>query len=184
MDTNNTKNSQTYEFPPSPYVTYFELKTNHFQLEEATRSGSFDMKYRHYHSTYEIYYLLEGSRYYFIDRNSFFVQPGSLVFIGKNRIHKTSPAEQHFHHRFLIEIEEAVMEHWFDEMADGRLSTLFTDEMSILTLTASEQTILNAKLNEIKEEANPKTMLREFHLLLFKGLRQKRSAQSTVLQVF
>ena len=73
MDTNNTKNSQTYEFPPSPYVTYFELKTNHFQLEEATRSGSFDMKYRHYHSTYEIYYLLEGSRYYFIDRNSFFV---------------------------------------------------------------------------------------------------------------
>lgn len=29
------------------------------------------------------------------------------------------------------------MEHWFDEMADGRLSTLFTDEMSILTLTAS-----------------------------------------------
>ena len=153
MDTNNAKNSQTYEFPPSPYGTYFELKTNHFQLEEATRSGSFDMKYRHYHSTYEIYYLLEGSRYYFIDRNSFFVQPGSLVFIGKNRIHKTSPAEQHFHHRFLIEIEEAVMEHWFDEMADGRLSTLFTDEMSILTLTASEQTILNAKLNEIKEEA-------------------------------
>ena len=67
MDTNNAKNSQTYEFPPSPYGTYFELKTNHFQLEEATRSGSFDMKYRHYHSTYEIYYLLEGSRYYFID---------------------------------------------------------------------------------------------------------------------
>lgn len=204
MDTNNIKNSQTYEFPPSPYGTYFELKTNHFQLEEATRSGSFDMKYRHYHSTYEIYYLLEGSRYYFIDRNSFFIQPGSLVFIGKNRIHKTSPAEQHFHHRFLIEIEEAVMEHWFGEMADRRLSTLFTDEMSILTLTASEQTILNAKLNEIKEEAKAqkelyqemieyllremllfsfriksKTMLREFHLLLFKGLRQKRSAQST-----
>ena len=110
MDTNNIKNSQTYEFPPSPYGTYFELKTNHFQLEEATRSGSFDMKYRHYHSTYEIYYLLEGSRYYFIDRNSFFVQPGSLVFIGKNRIHKTSPAEQHFHHRFLIEIEYLLRE--------------------------------------------------------------------------
>ena len=67
MDTNNAKNSQTYEFPPSPYGTYFELKTNHFQLEEATRSGSFDMKYRHYHSTYEIYYLLEGSRYYLIE---------------------------------------------------------------------------------------------------------------------
>lgn len=184
MDTNNIKNSQTYEFPPSPYGTYFELKTNHFQLEEATRSGSFDMKYRHYHSTYEIYYLLEGSRYYFIDRNSFFVQPGSLVFIGKNRIHKTSLAEQHFHHRFLIEIEEAVMEHWFGEMADGRLSTLFTDEMSILTLTASEQTILNAKLNEIKEEAKAQKelyqemieyLLREMLLFSFR-IKSKNNA--------
>lgn len=34
MDTNNIKKSQTYEFPPSPYGTYFELKTNHFQLEK------------------------------------------------------------------------------------------------------------------------------------------------------
>ena len=60
-------------------ASYFELKYKFISTEEATRSGSFDMKYRHYHSTYEIYYLLEGSRYYFIDRNSFFVQPGSLV---------------------------------------------------------------------------------------------------------
>jgi len=114
--------------PPSPYGICFDLKTDRFQLEEATRSGSFDMKYRHYHSTYEIYYLLEGNRYHFIDRNIFFVQPGSLVFIAKNRIHKTSPAEQHFHRRFLIEIEETVMEQWFTEMAGGRLCSLFTDE--------------------------------------------------------
>ena len=139
--------------PPSPYGICFDLKTDHFQLEEATRSGSFDMKYRHYHSTYEIYYLLEGNRYHFIDRNIFFVQPGSLVFIGKNRIHKTSPAEQHFHRRFLIEIEETVMEQWFTEMAGGRLCSLFTDEMSIITLTATQQAFLNAKLDAIKQEA-------------------------------
>ena len=139
--------------PPSPYGICFDLKTDRFQLEEATRSGSFDMKYRHYHSTYEIYYLLEGNRYHFIDRNIFFVQPGSLVFIAKNRIHKTSPAEQHFHRRFLIEIEETVMEQWFTEMAGGRLCSLFTDEMSIITLTATQQIFLNAKLDAIKQEA-------------------------------
>lgn len=139
--------------PPSPYGICFDLKTDRFQLEEATRSGSFDMKYRHYHSTYEIYYLLEGNRYHFIDRNIFFVQPGSLVFIAKNRIHKTSPAEQHFHRRFLIEIEETVMEQWFTEMAGGRLCSLFTDEMSIITLTATQQVFLNAKLDAIKQEA-------------------------------
>lgn len=139
--------------PPSPYGICFDLKTDRFQLEEATRSGSFDMKYRHYHSTYEIYYLLEGNRYHFIDRNIFFVQPGSLVFIAKNRIHKTSPAEQHFHRRFLIEIEETVMEQWFTKMAGGRLCSLFTDEMSIITLTTAQQAFLNAKLDAIKQEA-------------------------------
>ena len=174
-------------FPPSPYGIYFELKTDRFQLEEATRSGSFDMKYRHYHSTYEIYYLLEGNRYHFIDRNIFFVQPGSLVFIAKNRIHKTSPAEQHFHRRFLIEIEESVMEQWFTEMAGGRLCSLFTDEMSILTLTADQQSILNAKLDAIKQEAAQKKesyeemieyLLREILLFSFRIKSENNAAHA------
>ena len=172
-------------FPPSPYGICFDLKTDRFQLEEATRSGSFDMKYRHYHSTYEIYYLLEGNRYHFIDRNIFFVQPGSLVFIAKNRIHKTSPAEQHFHRRFLIEIEETVMEQWFTEMADGRLCSLFTDEMSIITLTAAQQTFLNTKLDAIKQEASQKKesyeemieyLLREILLFSFRIKSENNAA--------
>lgn len=175
--------------PPSPYGICFDLKTDRFQLEEATRSGSFDMKYRHYHSTYEIYYLLEGNRYHFIDRNIFFVQPGSLVFIAKNRIHKTSPAEQHFHHRFLIEIEETVMEQWFTEMAGGRLCSLFTDEMSIITLTAAQQTFLNTKLDAIKQEASQKReaceemieyLLREILLFSFRIKSEGNAAHISV----
>lgn len=175
--------------PPSPYGICFDLKTDRFQLEEATRSGSFDMKYRHYHSTYEIYYLLEGNRYHFIDRNIFFVQPGSLVFIAKNRIHKTSPAEQHFHHRFLIEIEETVMEQWFTEMASGRLCSLFTDEMSIITLTAAQQTFLNTKLDAIKQEASQKReaceemieyLLREILLFSFRIKSEGNAAHISV----
>ena len=175
--------------PPSPYGICFDLKTDRFQLEEATRSGSFDMKYRHYHSTYEIYYLLEGNRYHFIDRNIFFVQPGSLVFIAKNRIHKTSPAEQHFHHRFLIEIEETVMEQWFTEMAGGRLCSLFTDEMSIITLTAAQQAFLNTKLDTIKQEASQKReayeemieyLLREILLFSFRIKSEGNAAHISV----
>lgn len=175
--------------PPSPYGICFDLKTDRFQLEEATRSGSFDMKYRHYHSTYEIYYLLEGNRYHFIDRNIFFVQPGSLVFIAKNRIHKTSPAEQHFHRRFLIEIEETVMEQWFTEMAGGRLCSLFTDEMSIITLTATQQVFLNAKLDAIKQEAFQKReafeemieyLLREILLFSFRIKSEGNAAHISV----
>lgn len=175
--------------PPSPYGICFDLKTDRFQLEEATRSGSFDMKYRHYHSTYEIYYLLEGNRYHFIDRNIFFVQPRSLVFIAKNRIHKTSPAEQHFHRRFLIEIEETVMEQWFTKMAGGRLCSLFTDEMSIITLTTAQQAFLNAKLDAIKQEAFQKReafeemieyLLREILLFSFRIKSEGNAAHISV----
>ena len=45
------------------------------------------------------------------------------------------------------------MEQWFTKMAGGRLCSLFTDEMSIITLTTAQQAFLNAKLDAIKQEA-------------------------------
>lgn len=135
---------------------YFQLNTSRYQLEEAVRVGSYAMKYRHYHATYEIYYLMEGQRYYFIDRSVFSVRPGSLVFVRKNRIHKTSQAEGDRHRRLLIEIDAACMDRWLSEMAGGKLSALFHDDQCVLTLTADQRAVLEAKLNEIRLEAEKK----------------------------
>lgn len=135
-------------------VTVFEAHTAHLSIEEVIRSEAFNMQFRHYHSGYEIYYLMEGRRYYFIDRRVFFAEAGNLIFIDKNRVHKTSLADNPYHHRLLIQVEEHCMDRWIAEAVGGKLAALFHDEMSVVSLSEEERTLLEKKLKEIKREAS------------------------------
>ena len=81
------------------------------------------------------------------------------------------------------------MEQWFTEMASGRLCSLFTDEMSIITLTAAQQTFLNTKLDAIKQEASQKReaceemieyLLREILLFSFRIKSEGNAAHISV----
>ncbi|HLQ97358.1 MAG TPA: helix-turn-helix domain-containing protein [Candidatus Dormibacteraeota bacterium] len=47
------------------------------------------MKHYHLHDDYEVFYLIEGERVYFINGKKFEVKENDLVFIDKNVIHKT-----------------------------------------------------------------------------------------------
>ena len=50
---------------------------------------------RHYHSFYEIYYLIEGVCHYLIEGKLFEMEKGDIVFIPKGQIHKTSYDDVH-----------------------------------------------------------------------------------------
>ena len=50
---------------------------------------------RHYHSFYEIYYLIEGVCHYLIEGKMFEMEKGDIVFIPKGQIHKTSYDDVH-----------------------------------------------------------------------------------------
>ena len=56
---------------------------------------------RHYHSTFEIYYMKEGSCSYFIDNKSYDVETGDIILIPEGVIHKTIYSKSH-HTRWLI----------------------------------------------------------------------------------
>jgi len=131
----------------------FEIRTPHIYIEEVIREEFFDMKYHHYHSSYEVYYLIEGERYYFIDRRVFRAAAGSLVFIDKNRIHKTSPVDKPYHHRLLFQIDDICMNQW---SCDSAFLNLFQDEISVIPLSESQQQQLQSRLKEIRQEASQK----------------------------
>ena len=40
-------------------------------VEHVIREENYSMPNRHFHDTYELYYLIEGESYYFIDRETF-----------------------------------------------------------------------------------------------------------------
>ncbi len=50
---------------------------------------------KHYHSFYEIYYLIEGVCHYLIEGKLFEMDAGDIVFIPKGQIHKTSYDDVH-----------------------------------------------------------------------------------------
>ena len=57
---------------------------------------------RHYHNSFEIYYLKEGVCNYFIDNRSYDLQSGDIVLIPEGVIHKTNYDKTEPHTRFLI----------------------------------------------------------------------------------
>jgi AraC-like DNA-binding protein len=75
-------------------------------LDYVKRTDPFSMTSNHFHPYYEIYYLLSGSRIYFVKDTTYRVAAGDLVFIDKNVVHKTLLDAEPAHERIVIHIDE------------------------------------------------------------------------------
>lgn len=79
--------------------------------EEVFRTTEFSMQSRHFHDNLELYFLLEGERYYFIEQDTWHIKSGMAVLIDRSQIHKTSTANScTAHRRFLLQMEPAVLD--------------------------------------------------------------------------
>ena len=65
--------------------TIFKERIPGLMVEQVIRDEEFNMDARHMHSEYEIYYLLEGERYYFIESETFLIKSGTILFIEKEK---------------------------------------------------------------------------------------------------
>ncbi|MCI8837672.1 MAG: cupin domain-containing protein, partial [Hungatella sp.] len=79
-------------------------------VDQVIRDYEYSMAARHFHDTFELYYLLEGQRYYFIDKQTYLVKAGDVVLIKPNQIHKTSMAGISYHNRILFQISSQMMD--------------------------------------------------------------------------
>ncbi len=85
--------------------TIFEEQIRGIKVDRVIRDSEFSMPIKHMHPEYEIYFLIEGERYYFIENETYLIHGGTLVFIGRNEIHKTgSVLNQSYHDRMLISV--------------------------------------------------------------------------------
>ena len=80
-------------------------------VEEAIRSHSFSMVTRHFHESLELYFLIEGERFYFVEQDTYHLQEHMAILVDQNQIHKTCPAGTgKKHHRFLMQLEGPVLD--------------------------------------------------------------------------
>ncbi len=74
--------------------------------EERCYQRDFSMVTQHFHESVELYFLLEGERFYFVEQNTYHIKQGMAVLVNRDQIHKTSAAPGvKEHKRFLLQID-------------------------------------------------------------------------------
>lgn len=135
----------------------FEESIDGLYISRVVRDFKFTMPDVHIHyNDYEVYYLLEGERCYFIGTKIYHLKQGSLVFIRRNVIHKTALAKEAHHDRILLEISRSYLESVFAITGELTLHDFFQDDCIILSLESEEQNFITELLLALGRELGTK----------------------------
>jgi len=80
----------------------YSLEEHSFSIQYMHRKGYYSMASGHFHPYYEILYLLQGERIYFINDTVYTAQAGDLVIVNPHDLHQTSSSEAPGFERILI----------------------------------------------------------------------------------
>lgn len=127
--------------------------------------GSFSVSYRkalshhmptsHFHSTFELFYLMSGNREFFIKDRTTVVGEGDVIIISPNILHRTTNAETPEHERLVVNISDSYMASVNDSYMDI-LEPLLTKEYIIVKCSLHDQLSIKALSNQIMQEMKDK----------------------------
>lgn len=125
------------------------LREESFYVDYSHGNCSTDMmKNYHLHDDYEIFYLIEGQRIYYIGREEYTVKENSLVFIDKNTIHKTKMISSNTYQRIVINFRESLL----SDEDQFFLSELFEKGPYIIPIPSELQQMFSALIQNLYKE--------------------------------
>lgn len=167
--------------------TLFEETLDGITIDRVIRDYDYNMPTKHLHDEYEIYYLVEGERFYFIGQKTYHIKKGDLVFINKNVIHKTGMASSPYHDRILIEFTEEPFKSFFTTFGDIGLSSFFEEHTGVMNLDPREQSYveniflgIHSEIQHKKKGYRLSVMSKLASLLIFAMRRTDRNAVTKV----
>lgn len=122
-----------------------------YEIERLRRDRPYSMQVNHFHDHYEIYYLLSGKRYYFIQDRSYLIQEGDLVLIDKNQLHKTRNADAEAHERILLSFDDRWIRS-IGEDASEHLLVPFVQKQHVFSLSGTNRTLVENLLFQLLRE--------------------------------
>lgn len=137
-----------------------ENKKNYDKIDEAffivqhKYTVPFTMTEHHYHNAYEIYYMLEGERYYFIKDTTYLLKKGDMVIIDINELHRTIDAGVPTHERILINFKKGFLGNIVLEARDFDLLSGFKKNRHFLRLSPHEQDFVMNLFQRMKDESS------------------------------
>jgi len=122
-----------------------------------TDENPYIMVNSHYHEeVYEIFYLIDGERYYFLKDRTYHIKKGDLVLIDRNEIHKSSHVKSHRHKRVLVQFKPDFINEIINTDDSIDLFSCFTGEQKILRLDLKEQEIIEDLFSKMYHEQTNK----------------------------
>lgn len=103
-----------------------------------------------YKNEYQIYYILDGERFFYSGNKSYRMSKGTLSFIDKKKIPFTNVIGGKYHERFLIEIEEK----WLisaGSVMELDLTGFFSQKHGVLQLDEKQQTVIEKKIKKMED---------------------------------
>jgi AraC-like DNA-binding protein len=122
-----------------------------WDIEYVKRKGHFSMPANHFHDHYELYYLCEGERMYFVHDRSYRVKAGDLVLIDRQVLHKTSDTGMPDHERIVIYVQHEWLETAYPEDIT-LLTSPFKNDVPVLSLPVQQLPGLKRVIDEMVEE--------------------------------
>lgn len=120
-----------------------------FYINQSKKTDPYNMSAFHMHKMYEIYYLMEGSRKYFIDDSIYLVNAGSLVLIDIDSVHKTSSMGDVPHSRIVLNFSLEFLERFSPEVKDLNLTSIFKKKFTVIPLSFKYKLIIENILNQM-----------------------------------
>ncbi len=130
----------------------FENEKVYFKIDRYKVDMPISMPRCHYHNGYEIYYLHQGERLYFIRDKMYHIKKGDFVLIPPNEIHATLNMEDRGFERSLISFNKEYVERCVRVFGDINFFECFEKNSPIISITPHEQVIIEDILDDILEK--------------------------------
>lgn len=137
-------------------LNVYDIRDQPFHIEQQRQDNTFSMHECHYHDVYEIYYLLEGRRNYFIQNRTYPVVKGDIVLINVHDIHKTTNSHHTSHERILIYFQKEFLSGVTQQNDNINLLQCFAGDHKVIHLKVSEQAFVQSILLKMVDEAKRK----------------------------
>lgn len=121
-------------------VIYY-AETDGIALERMVRKGNFNMRVKHFHNQYEIFFLIEGERQFFFNNRAHAAHSGSLILVDENIIHMTkdNSSSQFGHDRIILYIDREKMQEMEHKFPHFNLGYFFHKNYGVFHLTQEQQ---------------------------------------------
>jgi len=97
----------------------YHIGQDEFSIQYMSRTGATNMPRPHEHTCFELYYLLNGERVYFMEDQVVTVRKGDLMIIHPHQLHSTASTEKMRFERILVNFSRS-----FVEQGDGQVAAL------------------------------------------------------------